>query len=78
MICDDSMVIRGAIARILEADPEIRVVAKVANGRAAVDEIRRTPVDVVILDIEMPWTAWPRCRFCWRRTLACGSSWPQP
>ncbi len=54
MICDDSMVIRAAIARILEADPEIRVVAKVANGRAAVDEIRRTPVDVVILDIEMP------------------------
>lgn len=54
MICDDSIVIRGAIARILESDPEIRVVAKVANGRAAVEEIRRTPVDVVVLDIEMP------------------------
>jgi two-component system chemotaxis response regulator CheB len=54
MICDDSVVIRGAIARILEEDPEIRVVAKVANGRAAIEEIRRTPVDVVVLDIEMP------------------------
>jgi two-component system chemotaxis response regulator CheB len=54
MVCDDSMVIRGAISRILEADPEIRVVAKVANGRAAIEEIRRTPVDVVVLDIEMP------------------------
>jgi two-component system, chemotaxis family, protein-glutamate methylesterase/glutaminase len=54
MVCDDSMVIRGAITRILDADPEIRVVAKVANGRAAVEEIRRTPVDVVVLDIEMP------------------------
>jgi two-component system, chemotaxis family, protein-glutamate methylesterase/glutaminase len=54
MICDDSVVIRGAIARILEADPDIRVVAKVSNGRAAVDELRRTAVDVVVLDIEMP------------------------
>ena len=35
MICDDSAVIRGAIARMLEADPEIRVVAKVGNGQAA-------------------------------------------
>ncbi|WP_428484317.1 protein-glutamate methylesterase/protein-glutamine glutaminase [Rhodopila sp.] len=54
MICDDSLVIRAAIARILEADPAIQVVAKVANGRAAVEEIGRTPVDVVVLDIEMP------------------------
>jgi two-component system chemotaxis response regulator CheB len=54
MVCDDSVVIRGAIARILEADPGVRVVAKAANGRAAIDELRRTSVDVVVLDIEMP------------------------
>jgi two-component system chemotaxis response regulator CheB len=54
MLCDDSAVIRGAIARILEADPEVRVVARVANGQAALDELRRTPVDVLVLDIEMP------------------------
>lgn len=54
MICDDSLVIRGAIARMLESDPAIRVVAKVSNGRAAIEELRRTPVDVLVLDIEMP------------------------
>lgn len=54
MICDDSLVIRSAIARMLESDRAIRVVAKVANGQAAIDELRRTPVDVVVLDIEMP------------------------
>jgi two-component system, chemotaxis family, protein-glutamate methylesterase/glutaminase len=54
MICDDSLVIRGAIARILATDPAIQVVAKVGNGRAAVDELGRTKVDVVVLDIEMP------------------------
>ena len=35
MICDDSAVIRGALARILESDPEITVVAKVENGKLA-------------------------------------------
>ncbi len=54
MICDDSAVIRGALARILESDPEITVVARVENGRLAVDQIRAARVDVVVLDIEMP------------------------
>ncbi len=54
IICDDSLVIRGAIARMLEADPGIRVVARVANGQAALDELKRTPADVLVLDIEMP------------------------
>jgi two-component system chemotaxis response regulator CheB len=54
MICDDSATIRGAIARMLEADPGILVVAKVANGQLAIDELKRTKVDVLVLDIEMP------------------------
>lgn len=54
MICDDSLVIRGAIARMLDSDPGIRVVAKVSNGRAAIEELGRTEVDVLVLDIEMP------------------------
>ena len=54
MICDDSVVIRNAIGRMLEADPHIKVVARVANGRMAVDELSRTKVDVLVLDIEMP------------------------
>jgi two-component system, chemotaxis family, protein-glutamate methylesterase/glutaminase len=54
MLCDDSVTIRAAIARVLEPDPAIRVVARVANGRAALEELRRTPVDVLVLDIEMP------------------------
>jgi two-component system chemotaxis response regulator CheB len=54
MICDDSAVIRGAIGRMLDADPAIRVVARAANGQAAIDELRRTAVDVLVLDIEMP------------------------
>jgi two-component system chemotaxis response regulator CheB len=54
MICDDSWVIRGALARILESDPDVTVVAKVENGKMAVDQIRAAQADVVVLDIEMP------------------------
>jgi two-component system chemotaxis response regulator CheB len=54
MLCDDSAVIRGALARILESDPEIAVIAKVENGKLAVEQIRAARVDVVVLDIEMP------------------------
>ena len=54
MLCDDSAVIRGALARILESDPDIAVVAKVENGKLAIEQIRAARVDVVVLDIEMP------------------------
>lgn len=54
MVCDDSAVIRGAVTRMLESDPAVRVVARAGNGQAALDELRRTPVDVLVLDIEMP------------------------
>jgi len=54
MVVDDSAVIRGLISRWLGEDPEIRVVASCANGAQAVREIERRPVEVVVLDIEMP------------------------
>ncbi len=56
MICDDSAVIRGAIGRMLEADPGIVVVARAANGREALRQVQVRPgsIDVVVLDIEMP------------------------
>ena len=54
MVVEDSLVIRGLIARILEADPRIAVVTTVANGKLAVDALERHDVEVVVLDIEMP------------------------
>jgi two-component system chemotaxis response regulator CheB len=64
LICDDSAVIRAAIARILETDPAIRVVARASNGQAALDALKLHDIDVVVLDIEMPvmdgMTALPR------------------
>lgn len=54
MVVEDSLVIRGLIARILEADPRIAVVTTVANGELAIKALDRNEVEVVVLDIEMP------------------------
>lgn len=54
MIVDDSAVIRGIFRRTLEAEPTIEVVVSVSNGQQAIDALAKRPVDVVVLDIEMP------------------------
>jgi two-component system chemotaxis response regulator CheB len=54
MIVDDSAVIRGSIARAMEGEPTLLVAASVSNGDMAVKTLKRSPVDVVVLDIEMP------------------------
>ena len=54
MLVDDSAVIRGLIARMIEGEPGLRIAASVGNGQMAVDRLKAHPVDVIILDIEMP------------------------
>ena len=54
MVVDDSAIVRGLIVQTLERDPALSVVARAAHGEAALIELARTPVDVVVLDIEMP------------------------
>lgn len=54
MVVDDSAIIRGLISRQLAGDPAIEVVATAPNGEAALAELDRRDVDVVVLDIEMP------------------------
>lgn len=54
MVVDDSAVVRGMLDRALSADPAIEVVASAANGEIAINMLSKTPVDMIILDIEMP------------------------
>lgn len=53
-ICDDSAVARGIIGRILEAEPDIRIVLRATNGRALLDGLAQARPEVIVLDIEMP------------------------
>lgn len=54
MLVDDSAVVRGLFTRALEADSEIQVVASVNDGKMALNSLKRTSVDVILLDIDMP------------------------
>ncbi len=54
MLVDDSAIVRGLVARILAEEPLITVAAQASNGEQAIATLARTPVDVVVLDIEMP------------------------
>jgi RNA polymerase sigma factor (sigma-70 family) len=53
VVADDQALVRGGFGMILAADG-IEVVASVADGAAAVDAVRRTRPDVVLMDIRMP------------------------
>ena len=54
MLADDSAVIRGLIAKMITPDPEITIVASVADGAQAVKRMDKCDIDVIVLDIEMP------------------------
>ncbi len=54
IVVDDSLVIRGFIARSLEADPAFKIVGTASNGARAIQLLSSVPADVIILDIEMP------------------------
>lgn len=54
LVVDDSLVIRGVMARFLKSVPEIEIVGSVSDGAKAVARVKEGGVDVVVLDIEMP------------------------
>ncbi|MFI5911720.1 response regulator [Dactylosporangium sp. NPDC051541] len=53
VIADDQALVRTGFAMILGADG-IEVVAEAADGAEAVDAVRRTHPDVVLMDVRMP------------------------
>jgi DNA-binding NarL/FixJ family response regulator len=54
VIADDQALVRAGFRKILEADPEIEVVAEAADGLQAVQEARRLAPQLVLMDIRMP------------------------
>ncbi len=54
MIVDDHHLVRLGICRMLSEVPGIHVVAESDSGEAALEQIRKTVPDVVLMDIKMP------------------------
>jgi two-component system chemotaxis response regulator CheB len=54
LIADDSKFICSLLAKQLQHDPEIEVVAIAENGKQAVEMVKQYHPDVITLDLEMP------------------------
>lgn len=54
MVVDDAVVVRGMIARWVEAEPDLRIVASLRSGREAIEQVERVAPHVVVLDVDMP------------------------
>ncbi|MEP9365084.1 response regulator transcription factor [Nocardioides sp. CN2-186] len=54
VLVDDHAVIRGGLQQLLGGTSDIEVVGTAANGREALEVVRRIRPDVVLMDLQMP------------------------
>src|SRR5690348_12730074 len=54
LLADDHKIVREGLRSLLEAEPDIRVIAEAGDGRTAVQVAREQNPDVVVMDIAMP------------------------
>jgi len=54
LLADDQALVRGAMAALLDMEPDLKVVAEVGRGDEVLDAVRANDVDVALLDVEMP------------------------
>lgn len=54
VLVDDDAMVRAGLRMVLSADPALQVVAEATNGRQALDVLRDTDADVVLMDLQMP------------------------
>lgn len=54
LLADDHTVVRQGLRALLKAEEDIEVIGEAENGRLAVQFARKTPPDVVVMDVAMP------------------------
>ncbi|WP_308800126.1 response regulator transcription factor [Agromyces silvae] len=53
-LADDQHLVRAGFRALLDAEPDVEVVAEAGAGTELLERLRETPVDVVLMDIRMP------------------------
>ncbi len=75
LLAEDQAMLLGALAALLDLEPDIEVCGRAGNGREALALIPKLRPDVVVTDIEMPelsglsLAAEARDRFPWARVI---------
>lgn len=54
LVVDDHQVMRDGLVSLLNEESDINIIGEASNGIEAVDFVRETPPDVIIMDITMP------------------------
>jgi DNA-binding NarL/FixJ family response regulator len=54
LLVDDQDLVRSGLRMMLDAEPDIEVVAEAGDGNQAVEAAARHRVDVVLMDVQMP------------------------
>src|SRR3954453_21539516 len=54
VVADDHPLVRGGLVELIKERPELELVGEAADGRQALDAIKRLEPDVTVLDARMP------------------------
>jgi DNA-binding NarL/FixJ family response regulator len=54
LLADDHTVVRHGLRMVLEAQPDLEVIAEASTGAEAIEMAAREPVDLAVLDVAMP------------------------
>ena len=55
LLAEDQSMLRDALSQLLQLQPDVEVVYQAADGHEAMELLKTNPVDVAILDVEMPY-----------------------
>jgi DNA-binding NarL/FixJ family response regulator len=56
VLVDDQQMVRAGFRMVIDSQPDLTVVGEAGDGASAVELLRRTPADVVLMDVRMPGT----------------------
>lgn len=54
LLADDHAIVRSGLRQLLSGAADLRVVGEAQDGHDLLDRLRRTPADLVLLDLSMP------------------------
>lgn len=54
LLADDQALVRGALAALLDLEPDLEVVAEIGRGDELVAAVRQHAADVALVDVQMP------------------------